>query len=160
MRGLGARVLHAIRFAAANHLCVDLQYQGSVRRIEPYSLRETRTGNIVLHAYRSDTGEHRSYRVDRIEGTTTTSQPFVPRWAIELSPPGSYQPVTRTAKRASSGRLAGASIVSRGPEYVYECSYCMRQFRRKRKTNKLRPHKDPLGYPCASRSVHFVETLY
>ena len=30
--------LEIIRFAAANHLCVDLTYDGSVRRIEPYSL--------------------------------------------------------------------------------------------------------------------------
>ena len=29
--------LEIIRFAAANHLCVDLRYDGSVRRIEPYS---------------------------------------------------------------------------------------------------------------------------
>ena len=33
--------LEIIRFAAANHLCVDLTYDGSVRRIEPYSLRQT-----------------------------------------------------------------------------------------------------------------------
>ncbi len=32
-------ILEIIRFAAANHLCVDLAYDGSVRRIEPYSLR-------------------------------------------------------------------------------------------------------------------------
>ena len=31
--------LEAIRFAAANRLCVDLHYLGGVRRIEPYSLR-------------------------------------------------------------------------------------------------------------------------
>ena len=30
-----------IRFAASNHLCVDLTYDGTVRRIEPYSLRQT-----------------------------------------------------------------------------------------------------------------------
>src|SRR5438067_2811866 len=30
--------LEIIRFAAVNHLCVDLTYDGSVRRIEPYSL--------------------------------------------------------------------------------------------------------------------------
>lgn len=84
--GLGARPLQTIRFAAANHLCVDLSYQGSVRRIEPYSLRETRAGNIVLHAHHADTGENRSYRVDRIEGVASTTQPFTPRWMIELSP--------------------------------------------------------------------------
>ena len=46
--------LEIIRFAASNRLCVDLEYQGSVRRIEPYSLRRTRDGNIVLHATSPD----------------------------------------------------------------------------------------------------------
>ena len=71
--------LEIIRFAAANHLCVDLQYQGSVRRIEPYSLRRTRDGNIILHATRASDGQHRSYRVDRIEGARTTRQSYIPR---------------------------------------------------------------------------------
>jgi WYL domain len=67
-------ILEIIRFAAANHLCVDLAYDGSVRRIEPYSLRRTREGNFVLHAIRSNNGEHRSYRVDRMRDATVTSQ--------------------------------------------------------------------------------------
>ncbi len=76
--------LEIIRFAAANHLCVDLTYDGSVRRIEPYSLRQTAEGYFVLHAIRSDSGEHRSYRVDRMQGATVTSQVFTPRYAVEL----------------------------------------------------------------------------
>lgn len=40
--------LEIIRFAAANRLCVDLAYQGSRRLIEPYSLRRTRDGNLLL----------------------------------------------------------------------------------------------------------------
>src|SRR5207249_9258342 len=64
--------LEIIRFAAANHLCVDLAYDGSVRRIEPYSLQQTAEGNYVLGAIRSDSGEYRSYRVDRMQGATVT----------------------------------------------------------------------------------------
>ena len=80
--------LEVIRFVAANHLCVDLQYKGSVRRIEPYSLRRTRIGNILLHATRTFDGRHRSYRIDRIQGATTTQQSFVPRYMVELRPQG------------------------------------------------------------------------
>ena len=65
--------LEIIRFAAANYLCVDLTYDGTARRIEPYSLRQTAEGNFVLHAIRSDSGEHRSYRVDRMRGAAVTS---------------------------------------------------------------------------------------
>jgi hypothetical protein len=77
--------LEIIRFAAANHLCVDLAYDGSVRRIEPYSLRQTAEGNFVLHAIRSDTGDHRSYRVDRMQDASVTGRSFVPRYLVELS---------------------------------------------------------------------------
>ncbi|TJW39331.1 MAG: WYL domain-containing protein, partial [Mesorhizobium sp.] len=80
--------LEIIRFAAANHLIVELHYQGGTRRIEPYSLRQTQDGNVVLHAWNIDRNEHRSYRADRIEGARTTNQTFTPRYAIELTPSG------------------------------------------------------------------------
>ena len=83
--------LERIRFAATNRLCVDLDYttldgHRSLRRIEPYSLRRTREGNVVLHALRTDTGEHRSYRVDLINDAAITDQDFTPKYAVELSP--------------------------------------------------------------------------
>lgn len=78
--------LEVIRFAAANRLCIDLDYQGRTRRIEPYSLRRTKNGDIVLHAWSIDSDAHRSYRVDRIQGAHITSQVFNPRYAVELTP--------------------------------------------------------------------------
>jgi predicted nucleotidyltransferase component of viral defense system len=80
--------LETIRFAGANHLCVELAYGGSRRLIEPYSLRKTRDGHIVLRAVEHGRGEDRSYRVDLMEGASATSMPFVPRYAIELTPLG------------------------------------------------------------------------
>ncbi|MDA8362787.1 MAG: nucleotidyl transferase AbiEii/AbiGii toxin family protein [Gammaproteobacteria bacterium] len=80
--------LEVIRFAAANRLCVELGYQGKRRLIEPYSLRRTKDGNLLLHATKHETGEPRSYRVDRIESATATRTAFVPRYAIELTPMG------------------------------------------------------------------------
>ncbi len=89
--GLPAAPLERIRFAAANHLCIDLDYTTldgarSVRRIEPYSLRRTQEGEVVLHAVRAQDKQHRSYRVDLINGATITDQVFSPKYAIELSP--------------------------------------------------------------------------
>ncbi len=80
--------LEVIRFAAANHLCVDLTYRGSTRLIEPYSLRRTRAGQILLHAVRHEDNEHRSYRVDSIQGAGVTRVSFVPRYAVELTSSG------------------------------------------------------------------------
>jgi len=80
--------LEIIRFAAANRLCVNLTYQGSHRLIEPYSLRRTKDGNLLLYAVKHTTGEDRSYRVDRIQGAQATQTSFSPRYLIELTPMG------------------------------------------------------------------------
>lgn len=80
--------LEVIRFAATNHLCIDLDYQGSARRIEPYSLREIRDGKIILHVWSIDKDAHESYHVEHIQGAQINSQPFSPRYEIELTPSG------------------------------------------------------------------------
>lgn len=95
-----ARVpFEVIRFAAANRLCVDLRYQGSIRQIEPYSLRRTKEGALLLFAVKHQTGELRSYRVDRIEGAAATRVSFIPRFLVELTPAGGIH-VPPTARRA------------------------------------------------------------
>jgi len=82
----GMRVpLEHIRFAAINHLCVELDYQGSTRIVEPYSLRRTQDGQLLLHALHFDTREHHTYRVDHITGIRITKQPFTPVYAIEFA---------------------------------------------------------------------------
>lgn len=86
LRTIKGKSLEIIRFASGNRLCVDLKYQGTTRRIEPYSLRRTKSENILLYAVKSQTGETRSYRVDRIEGASVTNQVFTPRYQVELSP--------------------------------------------------------------------------
>lgn len=75
-----------IRFAGANRLCIDLGYQGSVRRVEPYSLRRTKDGYLLLYAIRRDSREPRAYRVDRIESIRVTKEPFTPVYPVEFWP--------------------------------------------------------------------------
>jgi predicted nucleotidyltransferase component of viral defense system len=98
--------LEEIRFAAVNHLCVELGYQGTTRLIEPYSLRRTRAGNLVLHALRADSKQHRSYRVDRIQSARATNRPFIPTHAVEFSSAGPLAaPLqTRRGRRTRASR--------------------------------------------------------
>lgn len=166
--------IEVIRFAAANRLCVDLDYQGSTRRIEPYSLRRTQESNIILHAWNVDSDAHRSYRVDRIEGARTTNQVFAPRYAIELTPSGpvSIPPAQRTpSSSASSVRTPRGTTrktpshafgcpPTSGPTYVYECGFCHKKFRRKTQDSALNPHKTPDGWPCPGRMGWLVDTKY
>ncbi len=152
--------LEIIRFAAANYLCVDLTYDGSVRRIEPYSLRQTAEGNYILGAIRSDSGEYRSYRVDRIQRAAVTSQVFSPRYDVELtstgpltvapSPATPQMPRLRTARRARQV----------GPTYLYRCTACGRTFNKKRMDPSLNPHKNRRGSPCYGRYGAYVRTEY
>ncbi len=156
--GLQGRPLETIRFAAANHLCVDIDYRDetgkrSTRRIEPYSLRRTQAGDVVLHAERADGGGHRSYRVDRLLGASVTTQTFTPRWRIELTPGGGGALPTprRPAVVLAARRVAGA-----GPERkrvrVYQCSACGRRFERSVASTSLRAHKSALGIDCPGRT--------
>lgn len=77
--------LELIRFAGANHLLVELHYKGSIRLIEPYALRRSKAGDLLVYAIKVETGKVRAYRVDRIEGVRATNTGFSPRYAIELS---------------------------------------------------------------------------
>lgn len=174
LSGIAQSYLEVIRFAASNRLCVDLTYQGSVRRIEPYSLRRTSEDNIILHAHNLDKDQHRSYRVDRIEGASVTDQTFTPRFEIELTPRGPVAIAPTAARESSpysshSSRSSGyraprrprrSSRPSFGPTYVYECGHCGKRFNRKTQTSRLNAHKDKFGYPCPGRAAYWVDTKY
>ena len=80
----GQRVpVEEVRFAAANHLCVELGYQDRNHLIEPYSLRMTRSGQLTLCAVQSDTGEVRSYDVGQIQSVRVSTASFIPRFAVD-----------------------------------------------------------------------------
>ena len=165
--------LEVIRFAASNRLCVDLRYQGSTRRIEPYSLRRTMEENIILHAHNRDKDEPRSYRVDRIEGANVTGETFNPRFAIELTPAGPLgiaptrrggssgaAPIGATTTRMTRARSGGVRRRSglafpSGPTYVYQCAYCGKRFSRRKRAYSLNPHKRKDGFPCAQGGFLF-----
>ena len=60
-------VLETLRQAAVRRLCVELKYAGTRRLVEPYALRFTGKGELLLSARRVDSKNLRTYRVDRIE---------------------------------------------------------------------------------------------
>ncbi len=80
--------LELLRYAGANRLMVDIDYQAEngrlgARRVEPYSLRMTQEGNLILFVV-NDHGQLRSYRVDRIAGIRPTTAPFTPKFLVEF----------------------------------------------------------------------------
>jgi len=87
--GAGQRHLETLRFAARNRLCVRVRYHGHQRLVEPYSLRQPKTGNQLLYVHeRTKDGfrvdDIRAYKVAEIDGVETTNIPFTARWLVEL----------------------------------------------------------------------------
>lgn len=162
--GGGASSIEVIRFAASNRLCVDLDYtdqegKRSRRVIEPYSLRRTKDGNILLYGVRADNGQNRSYRVDQIQGARVTGRSFTPRYVVELTPMTSLATIPDTARRATKGGGAWSSggysgrlrATATGPTYVFRCTVCGRNFERKTYDGTLRAHKNRGGADCYGR---------
>jgi hypothetical protein len=157
--------LETVRFAAVNHLCVDLTYlkRGNELkryRIEPYSLYKTQDDNLIIRAVRADIGEPRSFRVDRIRSISATDVSFRPRYTIEMYKHGpvmsqasstrSYRDSHRTIR--TTPRPRRTSLFNRqrsnGTKYVYECTYCGKKFTHSSQNSQLRPHKDKSGWDC------------
>ena len=169
-----------IRFAAANHLLVELDYCDtlgvrSTRAIEAYSLRRSREGNVLLMAVRADNGQPRSYRLNRILGVRATQIAFSPRHPIELTPSGA-QGIPSTSRSSSSlsaglsptrhTTLRSTSSRSRpggagGPTYVFCCSICGKKFSKKSYDASLNRHKNnKTGSDCYGTFGTHVTTKY
>jgi predicted nucleotidyltransferase component of viral defense system len=158
--GRSTPFIEVIRFAASNHLCVELDYRDEegrqgTRAIEPYSLRRTRDGNIILCAVNVEKQQNRSYRLERIQGATILSRSFSPRFQIELTPSGP-QAVAETSR--TSGSTLRAPPARRQPgndwpktTYLYRCPVCRKRFERPSMDPTLRAHKNPAGHACGGR---------
>lgn len=167
--------LEVVRFAAANRLRVDLEYRDeagrrSTRRIEPYSLRRSQAGDILLFAIKVETGEPRHYRLDRIIGAQATRESFVPKFQIEITGAGlmptptiqrllksSVQNLRSTPSRRKS---KAASFPTGQTKYVFRCPVCGKTFKRASYDASLNQHKGKNGWPCLGSFGVYVRTEY
>ena len=78
--------LELIRFASANRLCVNIKYQDLIYKVECYSLRKIKENQFILYAWDVDKNSLCSYAVQHIQGVKITSDSFVPRYLVELTP--------------------------------------------------------------------------
>ena len=169
--------IEVIRFAAANHLLVDLDYrdqagQRTTRTVEPYSLAQTAAGDVLLHTHDRTRDAHRKFRIDRIEGVRVTNQSFTPRYQIELSPKGPVRVasspyrasppvprptpggITRTTARNTARQISG------GPKYVFQCPHFHKKFTRTKNDSKLNAHKNKWGGRCSGQTGYLIDTRY
>lgn len=169
--GIGASSLETIRFAAANRLCIQLAYTKedgarTLPTIEPYSVRRTLAGDLLLFGVKADTGGIRSYRVDRVNAATVTRQVFRPRYAVELTASGPLNtPSIERLPSGSPGTALTRSPAARKPartaaatpqrgfglSYNFACTVCGKTFRRGTYDPMLNSRKNKQGWPCPGR---------
>jgi len=161
--------LESIRFAAVNHLCVELGYGRNVRLVEPYSLRKTKEGNLILYAWKIEDNKIHTYRVDRIESIKVTTKTFKPRYQIEFSSSEdiSAPPTSRKSKSNSFGdyglmgrprkSFSRARVISPfGMKYVFQCGMCMKKFTKSTNDSTLRAHKNSFGMQCSGSHGYLI----
>lgn len=163
--------LEPIRFAAINHLCVEIQYwkekEGELvtRTIEPYSLRRNNEGRILLYTLKHDDKGTRAFFVDHIRSVKVTPIPFTPKYRVEFTSVGPIpsQPMaTRTSSGLSVYSLGSRKITPRrqshsfGTKYVFQCGMCQKRFTKSENNSTLRAHKNSWGTNCSGRTGFFV----
>jgi len=152
--------LEAVRFAATHHLLVELTYQGSRRLIEPYSLRRSRAGRLLLHAERADNTGHRTYGIDQIQAVRATTTPFRPRKPIEFSARGPLHAPLQSRGIATFGVSRPPRKTSTSRMHVYRCVVCGREFPHQTRNATLRKHNNATGSPCRGRRGMYVGLRY
>jgi len=155
----GGTPLENLRFAGANRLLVEFQYHGKHRFVEPYSLRMSGPGNLLLYAWEVNGTNIKAFNVYEIQGLRITDQPFTPKFQVELAPGHVAIPSTRASYRFPSATISRRR--TSGPIYVFECTYCGKKFRRSRRVSRLNKHVMRGGYyACSGRTGMLVDTIY
>src|SRR5438477_515336 len=121
------------------------------RLVEPYSLRRSSAGDLLLYTFDRHRGEVRSFTVSSIRNVRVTQQVFVPQRVIELTSSG---PIHAPAVERTPGYRPSES--SGGRSYVYACTVCGREFRHSEQNPSLRKHRTDQGWDCSGRRGYFV----
>lgn len=160
----GGSPLEVVRFAGANRLLIEFDYNGRHRIAEPYSLRTAEaTGNLLLYAWESGATHIKAFKVAAMSAVRATGKSFQPRYRVELTSTGalSAPPAARPSRtaryptRSSTPRRRKAAGF--GPTYVFECPYCRKRFRHSTNDSALRKHKNKQGWDCPGRTGYLIE---
>lgn len=152
--------LETIRFAATNRLRLAFDYHGQRRLVEPYTVRQAATGNVLLGAWELASEQLKNFKLDEMERTEATGQAFSPRYQVEISAHGPIPITPPSPGKEYSERSDRARLTPHVPVYVFECPICQKRFRHRSSDGKLRAHKNTYGQACSGRRGYLVSTLY
>jgi len=92
--------LNKIQFAAANRVCITLEYSNKKRTVEPLSFRvNTKTGNRLFYGYEREAGHVKAYSISKLQSVVITNLPYVEKYLVEISTTGAISmPPIRNAR--------------------------------------------------------------
>lgn len=170
-----SRLRNPIMQAAADRKLLKLHYHGRTRLVEPYALifkRRTRSDNAgheYFYAYDTTGGNSgpgiKSFFAHDVQHLEATDIGFEPRFEIHLAKAGDsamsgYFGGNPGPRRGTRRPTRGRTSYYDGPRYVVECSYCGKQFTRKKHSTSINSHKDPYGNQCYGRRGYLVSYGY
>ena len=147
--------LEVLRFAGVNRLLIGFGYEGKLRSAEPYSLRRSSSGNLLLYAWELGSTHIKAFSVAEIRDLRVTAQAFRPRYEVEFTPVGGI-----AAHATARSLTAGPTPRHRGhsrpgsrtrPSFILRCGSCGRLFRHWTRDTTLRSHKAASGGRCHGR---------
>jgi predicted nucleotidyltransferase component of viral defense system len=164
----GAKTRVPIMEAGRSMTCLKICYQGFDRLVEPYSLRylQRRDGHETEYFYVYDrTGGKSGPGIKalvpkNLTAIEITPEKFEPRFPVELSKAGEMPDDHYLFDPNKPSKPESKSRDRSGPQYVYRCSYCGKEFKRDRMAGTLNPHKNKNGYPCSGRHGIYVTTKW
>jgi predicted nucleotidyltransferase component of viral defense system len=170
--------------AGRDQTLLKVNYNGSDRMIEPYSLKylEKRSGDEkeYFYVYNLSGGSSapgiRSFLPQGLQSIENTEEKFSPRFPVELSkhgetPDNPYlfdpnRPTPAPRQRATRSVFGSTprprrNTFSGGLKYTYQCGMCGKKMTKGRQDSTIGPHKSKGGhYPCPGRFGIYVGIKY
>jgi predicted nucleotidyltransferase component of viral defense system len=152
--------------AADSLTMLKLRYDGAERLVEPYELtfkiRKDGVAREYFYVYDTTGGRSsgpgiKTFVPGKVEAIENTDVKFEPRFNVELKKAGGAETVEHFEGKGRSTSdirpsLSRPVALSSGRmEYVIQCSYCNRRFKRKTRNGRLNPHMDGHGNKCHGR---------
>ena len=88
--------LEVARFAGENRLLIEFLYHGKARVAEPYSLRRSSTGKLLLYAWERGEPNIKAFDTADMRTLRATRTPFTPRYRVEFT---AAEPLTIRSSR-------------------------------------------------------------
>lgn len=158
-----SRVRNPVLEAGVGRNLLAVTYDGITRIVEPYSLtfkrRKDGVGQEYLYVWDRTGGRSgpgiKAFIHSKITAIRVLDESFEPRFSIELTKAGDVHTAGRFTASRSTSRVGGRSR-QQGPQFVVECSYCGKRFKRTKPSTRINKHKDPNGWPCSGRTGYRV----